>query len=662
MARRGEVRRLDSRSGDEDAPLRWDRGQDHLQRFTDLIGIELEDELQQVEERWRSWDKRRLLDAGLALYDLVARPQGRLFGDPILVFEAKDRGALPVHRFTHGDMVVLSRARPWGERTVEGVVLDRGPTRLRVVVAERPKGVREGTWRLDRGANRVAHDRMADALLRMHDADAADGTPLRDLLLGQVHDPVEAAAAPPGLGGRPRRRREDPVAVLNASQTAAVEAALNQRLTLVQGPPGTGKTHTAVHLLATLAAEGRGPILATAESNVAVDNLLEGLLDAGVRAVRIGRPVKVREGLRDATLDAILERHPKQDDLAAVRDDHDALRKGLGSLKGRERGLAHKDLSGLRREMQRLEQEMVDSILDGAEVVCSTTIGTGHRILGRRRFPIVLLDEATQATEPSSLVPVVRGCRQLVLVGDHRQLPPTVTSERAEEGGLGRSLFERLIDLGLPAHMLTTQYRMHPTIREFPGARFYDGRLDDGCDRSERPPPAGFLWPDWDRPVAFVPVVGLEELDSEGSSKANRDQAAATFAVVSDLLAAGDLTPEDIGVVTPYTAQVRLLSDLFAEGGGFDDGGRFAGLEVRSVDGYQGREKEVIVFCTVRSNPNGDIGFLSDRRRLNVAVTRARRGLVVVGDPTTLRRDGTWRGWLEWVEESGLMAWHVGRS
>jgi superfamily I DNA and/or RNA helicase len=223
-------------------------------------------------------------------------------------------------------------------------------------------------------------------------------------------------------------------------------------------------------------------------------------------------------------------------------------------------------------------------------------------------------------------------------------------------------LFERLIDLGLPTHMLTTQYRMHPTIREFPGARFYDGRLDDGCDRASRPPPAGFLWPDWDRPVAFVPVEGHEELDTEGSSKANRDQAATTFAVVADLLAAGDLHAEDIGVVTPYTAQVRLLTDLFSEGGGFDEGGRFAGLEVRSVDGYQGREKEVIVFCTVRSNPDGDIGVLADQRRLNVAVTRARRGLVVIGDATTLRRDGVWRSWLEWVEESGLMAWHVGRS
>ena len=305
---------------------------------------------------------------------------------------------------------------------------------------------------------------------------------------------------------------------------------------------------------------------------------------------------------------------------------------------------------------------MIDGVLDDAEVVCATTVGSGHRILGARRFPIVLVDEATQASEPSSLVPIVRGCRHLVLVGDQCQLPPTVISDRAAEGGLGRSLFERLIDLGLPTHMLTTQYRMHPSIREFPGARFYEGRLEDGCAREERPPPAGFLWPDWDRPVAFVPVDGEEELDAERASKANRDQAAATFGIVKDLLLAGDLEGSDVGVVTPYTAQVRLLTDLFDEGGGLGEGGRFHGLEVRSVDGYQGREKEVIVFCTVRSNPKGEIGFLADRRRLNVAITRARRGLVMVGHPQTLRRDGTWRAWLDWAEELGLMAWHVGRA
>ena len=217
-----------------------------------------------------------------------------------------------------------------------------------------------------------------------------------------------------------------------------------------------------------MAAQGRGPILATAESNVAVDNLLEGLLESGVNAVRIGQPVKVRASLREATLDARLEHHPLQEDLAALREKHDTLKRGLSGLRGKERGLAHKDLSMQRREMQRLERQMVDGLLDGAEVVCATTVGSGHRILGSRRFPIVLVDEATQASEPSSLVPIVRGCRHLVLVGDHRPLPPTVLSDRATEGGLGRSLFERLIDLGLPTHMLTTQYRMHPSIREFP--------------------------------------------------------------------------------------------------------------------------------------------------------------------------------------------------
>ena len=332
-----------------------------------------------------------------------------------------------------------------------------------------------------------------------------------------------------------------------------------------------------------MAAQGRGPILATAESNVAVDNLLEGLLESGVNAVRIGQPVKVRASLREATLDARLEHHPLQEDLAALRDEHDALKRGISGLRGKERGLAHKDLSMQRREMQRLEQQMVDGLLDEAEVVCATTVGSGHRILGSRRFPIVLVDEATQASEPSSLVPIVRGCRHLVLVGDHRQLPPTVLSDRAAEGGLGRSLFERLIELGLPTHMLTTQYRMHPSIREFPGARFYEDRLEDGCSRAERPPPAGFLWPDWDRPVAFVPVDGEEELDAEGASKANRDQAAATFSIVRDLLAAGDLEGHDVGVVTPYTAQVRLLTDLFDEGGGLDEvdgstGSRYAAL------------------------------------------------------------------------------------
>lgn len=668
MRERGKVHRLNSGAGQnkpdrellEEMPLKWHKGQDHLSRFTKLIRRELDDETAMVEERWKSWTKQRLLAAGLALFDLKARTSGRFFGEPIVVFENRQGSRLPIHRFGHGDIVLISRARPWGEKVVEGIVLDRGPTRIRVVVADKPSDLKKGTWRLDRGANRVAHDRMHRALTTFHSTEGDSGTPLRDVLLGSLHDMVASAARPPEIRGQ---KRHGPLGIgsmnLNDSQRSAVESALEQRLTLIQGPPGTGKTHTAIHLLSAFVKMGRGPILATAESNVAVDNLLEGLLELNVKAVRIGRPVKVREHLRQATLDAQIEHHPLQEELQFIREQNDELRRSLSGLKGKEKGFAHRDVNQNFKEMRRIEANMVSAVLDGAEVICATTIGVGHHLLEERKFPVVLMDEATQASEPSALVPITRGCRQLVLVGDHKQLPPTVISHVAQDGGLGRSLFERLIECELEPHMLTTQYRMHPTIREYPSARFYDGRLEDGCSSTERPPAAGFMWPDWDHPVAFVPVEGSEILDDEGSSKSNIDEAAMVLSIVNGLLSTGDVQPSDIGVITPYNGQVRLLVDFFEQAGGREVGAPYAGLEIKSVDGYQGREKEIIVFSAVRANDNGEIGFLKDRRRLNVALTRARRGLIVLGHPKTLRHDGTWRSWLDWAEERNLFAWHV---
>jgi len=633
---------------------KWRKSQDHFECFTDLIGIELEDELNQVQERWTSWSKKKMIGAGLALFDLAGRSSGQFFGEPILVFELRGGGALPFHRFGHGDMVIISRARPWGEKVIEGVVLDRNKSRIRIVTKDKPSDLRKGGWRLDRGANRVAHDRMHDALISFHSTEGDGGTVLRDLLLCQPHDLAASAQRPPEIHGQKIRPLNLSGMLLDDSQSEAIKTAVGQRLTIIQGPPGTGKTHTAVHLLRSLIDMGRGPILACAESNVAVDNLLEGLLDIGVKAIRFGRPVKVRENLREATLDAQVSRHPKQDEIAFIREENEAMRSKLHDLKGKERGLAHRDISKNYREIRELEQRITDDVLANAEVLCTTNIGAGHFTLSKRRFSIVLIDEATQATEPSALVPIVKGTRQLILVGDHRQLPPTVTSQRAEEGGLEISLFERLLSNGLPAHMLTTQYRMHPTIREFPSSRFYENRLEDGCTSADRPPAAGFLWPDWDKPVAFVPVHGSEMEEESGSSRSNMDEAAVVIRIVNDLLAPGDLTPEDIGVISPYAGQVRLIQEMLD--------GQIDGLEVKSVDGYQGREKEIIVLSTVRANDSGKVGFLSNYRRLNVALTRAKRGLIVIGDDRTLRNDSTWASWLDWISESNLMAWHVVNS
>ena len=195
---------------------------------------------------------------------------------------------------------------------------------------------------------------------------------------------------------------------------------------------------------------------------------------------------------------------------------------------------------------------------------------------------------------------------------------------------------------------------MHPTIREFPSARFYENRLEDGCSSAQRLPVAGFLWPDWDKPVSFVPVHGSEIEEEAGSSRSNMDEAAIVIKIVNDLLAPGDISAEDIGVISPYAGQVRLIRSMMND--------EIDGLEIKSVDGYQGREKEIIVLSTVRANENGVVGFLSDYRRLNVALTRAKRGLIVVGDDRTLRNDATWASWLDWVSESNLMAWHIVNS
>ena len=629
-------------------PARFTRSQVHHEAYLPLIQWELDDELDATDERLRNWSRAKLAAHGLALFDLRARPDGWLFGQRIVKLELDGRADMGQHRFRQGDIVMLSRGDPIGEKPIEAIVSDRSRNRIRIVMPELPSGVRSGYWRIDRAANKVAFDRMRDALNSIFEEEG--GAPLRDLLLGLVHDPVGTAGLGPELGGANRRPASRPEG-LNESQKVACEAAISQRLTLIQGPPGTGKTHTAVRILQSWSSQNAGTILAVADSNVAVDNLLEGLLGLGVSAVRLGQPVKVRESLREATVDAQMESHPLRRDLEEHLELNEKLARRIPGMKGKEKGLAHRDLNRGWKEVRRIERQMRDDILDRAQVLCCTCIGVGHQLLDGRKFTRVLLDEATQATEPASLVPLVRGARQIVLVGDHRQLPPTVISRRAENGGLRRSLFERLVAMGIEPMLLDTQYRMHPAISDFPNRTFYEGRLVDGITAADRPNPAGLLWNDWEVPMAFLPVNGDELLSPDGASKENPAEAGWVAKILENLLQAGDLEETDIGIITPYAGQVRAIRDALPE--------RNDSVEVHTVDGYQGREKEVIIFSCVRSNSDGIVGFLSDARRLNVALTRAKRGLIVIGDPDTLRNDETWASWLDYIRSRNLEAWHI---
>lgn len=634
--------------GSDLPPARFNRSQDHHELYLKLIRWELDDEMQNVVEKLQNWTKKKLIENGISLFDLIGKNDGWLFGQRVIKFTNRRKKNLGIHRFRQGDIVLVSRRDPLKETPLEGTIYSTTRNSIKIVFLETPKDIRKDTWRIDKGANRIAYDRMRDALNSVFEEDG--GVPLRELLLGMVHDPVGTASLTPELGGA-RSRSTSFALDLNEPQLIAAKSAIERRLTLIQGPPGTGKTHTAVRILESWAKQDIGTILAVADSNVAVDNLLEGLLARGVRAVRLGQPVKVREKLRQATMDAKMEIHPLRRDLDTQLELNEKLNRRISSMKGKEKGLAYRDVKKGWKEIRRIENQIRDDILDKTQIVCCTCIGSGNEILDGRRFPQVLIDEATQATEPASLVPLIRGARQIVLVGDHKQLPPTVLSFRAEEKGLKRSLFERLVDLGIEPMLLTTQYRMHPAISKFPNQQFYSNKLIDGVSAENRPAPAGLLWPDWDNPVAFVPVDGGEVVSPDGTSRENPTEVSWVLKIVEDLLEAGELTKKDIGIITPYAGQVRAIRNSMSEQ--LDD------IEVRTVDGYQGREKEIIIFSCVRSNPEKNVGFLADSRRLNVALTRAKRGLIVIGDPTTLRSDKNWQAWLDYIRNSKFEAWHL---
>jgi regulator of nonsense transcripts 1 len=270
------------------------------------------------------------------------------------------------------------------------------------------------------------------------------------------------------------------------------------------------------------------------------------------------------------------------------------------------------------------------------------------------RFRQVLIDEATQATEPECLIPIVLGAKQLVLVGDHCQLGPVVVCKKASRAGLAQSLFERLVMLSLRPIRLQVQYRMHPCLSEFPSNTFYEGTLQNGVTSAERILPAnGFPWPNPQRPMFFYTSVGQEEVSASGTSYLNRTEAANVEKLVSRFLSDG-VTPDQIGIVTPYEGQRAYIVSYMQRNGSLQQK-LYADIEVASVDAFQGREKDFIILSCVRSNERQGIGFLNDPRRLNVALTRARYGLVVLGNPKVLSKQPLWNNFLVHFKEQEVL-------
>ncbi|KAJ2711106.1 ATP-dependent RNA helicase, partial [Coemansia spiralis] len=481
----------------------------------------------------------------------------------------------------------------------------------------------------------TSFDRMKAALKRFAVMEASVSEYIYHRLLG--HD-VET----PDLGTRlPKQFHAPGLPELNASQVEAIRKSLRSPLSLIQGPPGTGKTVTTATLVYHLAKATAGAILVCAPSNVAVDQLTEKVHLTGLRVARI--TARNREELESRI--SHLELHTQ----ALMNDTIPELQR-LHRLKTTAGELCAKDQNQYNR--LRLQSEM--EILGHADVILCTCAGAGDRRLSNFQFRTVLIDESTQASEPECLIPLVMGARQIVLIGDHQQLGPVIQSKTAAGAGLGQSLFERLVFLGIRPHRLVVQYRMHPCLSEFPSNFFYEGSLQNGVTAQERTRgDVGFPWPNPSKPMMMLACNGIEEIASNGTSYINRVEASACERIVTRMLKTG-VAPEQIGVITPYEGQRSWVVHHMVQAGALP-AETYKEVEVASVDAFQGREKDYIIVSCVRNNEHQGIGFLSDPRRLNVALTRAKYGAIVLGSPKVLSRNPLWHELLSHYKHHGVL-------
>lgn len=431
---------------------------------------------------------------------------------------------------------------------------------------------------------------------------------------------------------------------LNYYQTLAIKKALQSPLFLIQGPPGTGKTVTSAAIVHHLAMADAGMVLVCAPSNIAADQLSYMISKTNIRVVRVCS--KSREAI--STNVEYLSLHQ----LIRTKWNNKDAKRLLDLIKAREdQGELSQDNYELYRK---LKNKAELDVMNNAQVVVTTCITALDKRLNNYRFPFVLVDEATQACESECLLPLLKGAKQVILVGDHCQLGPVVLCKDSAKAGMKMSLFERLVKLKVKPHMLQVQYRMHPRLSEFPSNTFYNGNLQNGISPEDRVHlNVNFNWPNPNKPLFFYHVCGVEQFSQSGTSYLNIKEAEFIEKAVTSLLKS-NVKPEQIGIITPYEGQRSYIVSHMIKNGSVTTS-LYKEIEVASVDSFQGREKDYILLSCVRSNDNHGIGFLNDPRRLNVALTRARYGLIIVGNANALSKHTLWNNLLYHFKSNGVL-------
>lgn len=431
---------------------------------------------------------------------------------------------------------------------------------------------------------------------------------------------------------------------LNASQEQAVNEVLRAKdVAVVHGPPGTGKTTTLVEAIyETLRRESQ--VMVCAQSNMAVDWIAEKLVDRGVNVLRIGNPTRVNDKMLSFSYERRFEAHPDYPQLWSIR-------KAIRELRGERRrsDAWHQKMDRLKSRATEIELRIRASLFGEARVVACTLTGAANRVLEGEKFSTLFIDEAAQALEAACWIAIRRAGR-VIFAGDHCQLPPTVKSIMALKGGLGTTLMERIVKAKPDVvTLLKVQYRMNEQIMRFSSDWFYGGEVQTAPGIEHR----SIL--DYDRPMMWVDTSeadGKEEFVGENFGRINRTEAELTLQTLQQYfvkVGKQRILDEhiDVGIISPYRAQVQLLGKMIRQSEFFRPYRR--AISVNTVDGFQGQERDIIIISLVRNNDGGEIGFLRDLRRMNVAMTRARMKLIILGSAATMTVHPFYKKLYEWA-------------